>query len=575
MLQSLWAYINQHRKVYLLGSFFAILMGLLALIPNYIIQLFIDDIVTETLTGQSFLVYLLIFALSMFGVYFSDMTWVRLLFGQSARYQKELRSQVFRRLLALRTPFYEKFRSGDLMTRMTSDIDMMGQAIGYGFMILVSDGTYLISVLFMMFFTISWQATLASIIPLIIFGILVHFIGKEVDKRYEISRNAVAQLSNEVLEVVDGVRVMRAYGKRGLEQARFQQRTKEVVATSNNLIILNGLWGPVARLFSGLSNAIGLLYGGYLVSQDQLSVGQLITFQIYLGMLNGVVWGMSDLVAIYQQANVSYRKITELKMADDLVEASGDRSIDRIETIEFKDYSFTYPGDENQTLKQISFIINRGQTLGVVGKTGAGKSTIIRQLLRQYPVKHKESLLLNGYPITDYKIEDVEKLYGYVPQEYVLFSRTVAHNIYFGNKEATTEMLQEAIRISDFDKDVHRMSQGLNTLIGEKGASISGGQKQRISIARAIIRQPELLILDDSLSAVDAKTERAIIQNIQDLRSDKTNIIISHRLSAVANADFVIVVEGGNIVESGSPNQLMDQQGWYYEQYLKQQKGEG
>lgn len=574
MIQSLWTYVQKHKKVYIIGSFFAILTGLLAMIPNYIIQRFIDEIIDNTLVEGQLLIYLAIFGASILGTYLSDITWFQLLFNQSARYQKELRSLMFRRLLILRTPFYEKFRSGDLMTRMTSDIDMMGEALGYGFMILVSDGTYLVSVIAIMFITISWQATIISVIPLVFFGIVIYFIGKEVDRRYEISRDAVAQLSNEVLEVVDGVRVMRAYGKKELEQARFAKRTSEVVSTSNNLILLNGLWGPVARLFSGLSNAFGLLYCGYAVGQGQISVGQLITFQIYLGMLNGVVWGMADLVAIYQQANVSYRKIQELEQADDMVENHGVRQIERVESIEFQDYNFTYPGTEKRVLKDISLRLERGETLGIVGKTGSGKTTLVKQLLRQYPVNDRTALLLNNIPITEYKNEDVEKLYGYVPQEHILFSRTVSHNIAFGSHGATDDRVAASIRVADFDRDVLRMADGLETMIGEKGASISGGQKQRISIARAIIRDPEVLIFDDSLSAVDAKTERAIIENIQKLRSDKTNIIISHRLSAVAQADQVIVMTDGQITEAGSPQELMDLGGWYYEQFLRQQKGE-
>lgn len=574
MLSALGQYIKKHPVVYFFGSLFAILTGVLALVPNYIIQLFIDNIIADQLTADLLGRYLLIFIVSAFAIYFSDMSWIVLLFGQSSRYQKELRQTLFRRLLVLRTPFYEKFRSGDLMTRMTTDIDMMGNAIGYGFMIVIADGTYMVSVLYMMAVTISWQATILSVLPLIVFGIIIYFIGMEVDRRYEKSREAVAQLSNEVLEVVDGVRVIRAYGRKELEQDRFQKRTAEVVATSNRLIFLNGLFGPVARVFNGLSTAAGLFYGGYLVSQGQMTVGQLITFQIYLGMLNGVVWGMADLVAIYQQAQVSYRKIQELEQADDLIESSGNKALDRIDSIEFNQYKFTYPGDEQETLKEISFSLNRGQTLGIVGKTGSGKSTIIRQLMRQYPVEKAESLRINGLPITDYKIDDIEKMIGYVPQEHILFSRTVEHNIAFGNQEANSADLAQAIQAADFSKDLDRMPEGLETMIGEKGVAISGGQKQRISMARALIRQPELLIMDDSLSAVDAKTERAIIQNIQNLRKDKTNIIITHRLSAVAHADIVLVIEDGQVSEAGSPDQLLAAKGWYYEQFERQQLGE-
>lgn len=571
MISALWQYVKKHPLVYTIGTICAIVSSLLLLIPNYIIQLFVDGIVESTLTSPLLTQYLLIFAAAMVAMYVFDFLWVILLFGQAIRYQKELRTDMFRRLLQLRTPFYESFRSGDLMTRMTTDIDFMGTSVGYGFMLIVADGSMMLSVLTIMTITISWQATLLSTIPLLIFGVIVYYLGMEVDRRYDKGRDAVAQLSNEVLEVVDGIRVMRAYGKKALEQSRFQEKTERVVAKANSLILINGAFRQVARLFTGISISLGLIYGGQLVGNGQMSVGQLVTFQIYLGMLNGTIWGMADLMAVYQQGKVSYRKIHELQHADDLIEKEGKRTIERIDSIDFKEYQFTYPGDESSTLNNVTFSLKRGQTLGIVGKTGSGKSTLIRQLLRQYPVSEQGEMLMNGHPITDYIISDLEALIGYVPQEHILFSKTVRHNIIFGNAAADETSLDKAIATSDFTKDLARMDEGLETLIGEKGVAISGGQKQRVSMARAIIRDPELLILDDSLSAVDAKTERAIITNIQTVRQDKTTIIVTHRLSAVSHADYILVIEDGHISESGTPDELIESKGWYYQQHERQQ----
>lgn len=571
MIHALWQYVKQHPLLYVLGTICAIVSSLLLLIPNYIIQVFVDGIVEASLTGALLTQYLLLFGAATLAIYLFDFLWVILLFGQAIRYQKELRTEMFGHLLQLRTPFYQKFRSGDLMTRMTTDIDVMGTAVGYGFMLIVADGSMMLSVLTIMMVTISWQATLLSMIPLVIFGVIVYFLGMEVDRRYDKSRDAVAQLSNEVLEVVDGIRVMRAYGKKALEQARFQEKTDKVVAKANSLILINGAFRQVARLFTGISIALGLIYGGQLVGQGKMSVGQLITFQIYLGMLNGSIWGMADLMAVYQQGKVSYRKVHELQTADDLIEPTGAVNIQQIDSLDFKDYQFTYPGDQSSTLASVTFSLKRSQTLGVVGKTGSGKSTLIRQLLRQYPVSQQGELLVNGQPITDYRISDLEALIGYVPQEHILFSNTVRHNILFGNSAADESTLEHAIETSDFTKDLARMDEGLETLIGEKGVAISGGQKQRVSMSRAIIREPELLILDDSLSAVDAKTERAIITNIQAVRQDKTTIIVTHRLSAVAHADYILVMEEGRISEAGTPAELLSTKGWYFEQYERQQ----
>ncbi|MFW7403307.1 ABC transporter ATP-binding protein [Vagococcus fluvialis] len=571
MLKTFWTYIKKHPVVYGIATFFALFSSVLAIMPNLMIQRFIDAIVDQTLGKENLWVYLVTFLISIICIYVVDVIWVITLFGQSYRYQSELRKKVYQKLLHLRTPFYEKFRSGDLMTRMTSDIDYLGDTIGYGFMLIVSNVTWTISVLTIMIITTSWKAALISVLPLVLFGFIVFRLWTKIDVLYEDNRDSVAKLSNEVLEMVDGVRVMRAYGKKGLEQERFQKRTSQVLKKANNLVVYNGVIAQIAKLLTGLSMGVGLTYSGFLVSQGQMTLGQLIAFQIYLGMLSGAVWGLSDIVLVYQQGNVSFRKIEELLTAEDTLEKSGSLVVEKIEQIDFEDYMFKYPTSEAVTLKTIDFHLERGETLGIVGKTGSGKTTLVKQLLRQYPVGETGAIRINGRLIQDYDMKALEGLIGYVPQEHILFSKTVGHNIRFGNPLAGEEDMSEAIESADFSKDLDRMSEGLATLIGEKGVSISGGQKQRVSIARALIRQPDLLVLDDSLSAVDAKTERAIINNIQEIRQDKTNVIVTHRLSAVAEADKVLVLEDGKIVEAGTPSELLANKGWYYNQYMTQQ----
>lgn len=574
MVQSLFKYIQAHKKVYLIGLLLAIISGVIFIIPNYILQRFIDEIIQQKLTHQSLILYCGIFLMITLMAYFLDMIWVKMLFKQSYNYQKELRMNVFNRLLVYRRPFYQRFRSGDLMTRMTSDIDELGATMSYGVLIMVSDCIWLIMVFIYLLVAISWKLTLMSTFPLIFFGVTVFYVGKAVDHRYTASRDAVAELSNEVLEVVEGVRVMRAYGRRDLEQERFQARTQTVVDKANHQYAMNALYTPTIRFFTGISMMISLGYGAIQVNSGLISLGQLIAFQIYLGIFLYTIWGISDIFALYQTGKVSYRKISELLEDHNISEASGNRSTDHIESIEFNHYWFDYPETEQSQLKDINLTIHKGQTLGVVGKTGSGKTTLLIQLLRQFPVDGRGSLKLNGHNIQEYQIAEIENLIGYVPQEHILFSKSVKENILFGKENANLEELDQAIQQAHFTADIEHLSAGLETLIGEKGVSISGGQKQRISIARALIKQPELLILDDSLSAVDAKTEKAIIAQIREIRQDKTNIIVTHRLSAVANADQVIVLENGRIVEQGSPQTLLNQSGWFKEQYIRQQMEE-
>ncbi|WP_244896558.1 ABC transporter ATP-binding protein [Falseniella ignava] len=571
MIRSLTSYISQHRTRFIIGVIFALVNSLALLVPNYIIQRFVDGLVQQTISvSKSIQLVGVLFAAGVIA-YLSQLIYLRTIFYQGIQYQAELRQSMFDKLLTLRQPFYEKFRSGDLMTRMTTDIDMMGNMLSWGTIIALGDGLYMIAIIVVMSWVVSWQAALVSSLPLVLFGIAIYYIGQQVDQRYERSREEVTKLSNEVLEVVEGVRVIRSYTTTQVEQARFTERTQQARDKTNDYIVYNASYGPVSRFFSGLSTAAGLLYGGYMVKAGQITVGQFVAFQMYLGMLSDFVWGAADLVAIYKQANISFNKISELITYPDEVAVPGQVDIDQIDSIEWRDYSFTYPNDKHPILKDISLILKRGQTLGIVGKTGSGKSTLVRQMLRQFPVENTEQFLLNGRPITDYAINQIESLISYVPQEHIMFSKTVRYNIEFGLKEATEKQVMDAVDWADLSKDLARMPEGLDTIVGEKGVTLSGGQKQRISIARALIRQPELLILDDSLSAVDAQTERTIIDHIARVRQDKTNMIVSHRLSAVQSADLIIVMEQGRIVESGTSEQLMVQKGWYYEQYLRQQ----
>lgn len=571
MIRSLTSYISQHRTRFIIGVIFALVNSLALLVPNYIIQRFVDGLVQQTISvSKSIQLVGVLFAAGVIS-YLSQLIYLRTIFYQGIRYQAELRQSMFDKLLTLRQPFYEKFRSGDLMTRMTTDIDMMGNMLSWGTIIALGDGLYMIAIIVVMSWVVSWQAALVSSLPLVLFGIAIYYIGQQVDQRYERSREEVTKLSNEVLEVVEGVRVIRSYTTTQVEQARFSERTQQARDKTNDYIVYNASYGPVSRFFSGLSTAAGLLYGGYMVKAGQITVGQFVAFQMYLGMLSDFVWGAADLVAIYKQANISFNKISELITYPDEVAVPGQVDIDQIDSIEWRDYSFTYPNDTQPTLKDISLTLKRGQTLGIVGKTGSGKSTLVRQMLRQFPVENTEQFLLNDRPITDYAINQIESLISYVPQEHIMFSKTVRYNIEFGLKEATEKQVMDAVDWADLSKDLARMPAGLDTIVGEKGVTLSGGQKQRISIARALIRQPELLILDDSLSAVDAQTERTIINHIEHVRKDRTNMIVSHRLSAVQSADLIIVMEQGRVVESGTSEQLMAQKGWYYEQYLRQQ----
>ncbi|MCW6682540.1 ABC transporter ATP-binding protein/permease [Aerococcaceae bacterium NML160702] len=569
MIQELMQYIKRHKWLYLL-VFIALMVDYsLTIIPTMVTQRVIDAIAMQHLTVQLLNEQLLLLIVTTILFYITEYIWIKYLYSSSARFKFELRMRLFNKLIRMRVPFYEKFRSGDMMTRFTNDINDVSELLGYGSMsLLFGLGTILFVVPAM--FTISIEISLMAMLPIIILGVIVFYVGKWQEKAMEESREAVASLSNEVLEVVEGIRVTRAYGKKELGASRFRKRTSELATKANAIMKYGAIYGRIANTMLAISTIIVLGVGGYYMQQGNLTLGKVVALQMYTLMLMEPMWVLSDFILVYQASKVAFGKISELLSTSDDMEEDGELILDQPEVIEFKNYDFKYANSEQNVLKQINIRLEKGKTLGIVGKTGSGKTTLVRQLLRQYPVG-SGNLLINGQPVTDYQRSSVEAQIGYVPQEHILFSRTVQANIEVGKANASRKEIDYSVAAASFTQDLERMSEGYETLVGEKGVSISGGQKQRISIARAFIKNPSVLILDDSLSAVDARTERIIIENIQALRQGKTNIIVTHRLSAVNHADWVIVLDEGKIIEEGTPAQLLARKGWYYEQHERQQ----
>ncbi|HJF16856.1 MAG TPA: ABC transporter ATP-binding protein/permease [Globicatella sulfidifaciens] len=573
MLKEIWNYIIQRKWLYTAILILLFVEYGFSVVPTKVTQTIINQISNNTLTQTNLNFQLILILVTAILTYIAGFFWVKWLFSARAHYELELKRKLFHKLSSMRIPFYDKFRSGDMMTRFTSDIASLSELLGYGTMsFLYSIGTVIIIIPQM--FMISWWISLLGMIPLVILGIIVYYIGKKQDDMVEANREAVSALSNEVLEVVEGIRVTRAYGNSRLGATRFAEKTDQLRQRADNIMVYQALYGRAANVFLALSTVIILGLGGLVMSQGQMQIGDIVALQMYSWILLDPMWMLSDLILVYKTGELSFKKINEIIETGDDLEADGSIELKELDSLELVDYSFKYANSDYEGLSHVNLKLEKGQTLGIVGKTGSGKTTFVRQLLRQYPVGEGQ-LLINGLPIENYQRHSIEQQIGYVPQEHVLFSRSVADNIKVGKKDASQKELDIAVAVAAFTQDLERMANGYDTLVGEKGVSVSGGQKQRISIARAMIKQPNLLILDDSLSAVDAKTERIIIENIQTLRQGKMNIIITHRLSAVNHADWVIVLEGGRIVEEGTPQELVQQKGWYAEQYDKQQSKRG
>lgn len=476
--------------------------------------------------------------------------------------------------LNMRSIFFEKYRVGDLMARSTQDVRAIADTAGYGMMVLMNATLFLTTIIGMMGISVSWRLTLFSLLPLALLAYAFDKLGNEVEQRFSIAQESFSSLNNDVLEVVDGIRVIRAYVKEAAYVQKFRDQTESMLKKNNRVADINAMFMPLVKIITSICTVNSFGYGAFLVYEGALSVGDIVAFQMYLSMIVWPIISIGELTNVLRQGSSAMHRVEDVLDTTDDMEEDGIKIIENSNDITMRGLNFQYPTSHEMNLSHIDIRIPKGKMLGIVGKTGAGKTTLLRQFLRQYPLGEGE-FRYGENEVLNYKRRQVQGLIGYVPQDHVLFSRSVRDNIAFGKGQATDQEILDSIRIAAFDEDLLKMDEGLDTMIGEKGVSISGGQKQRISLARALIKNPEILILDDALSAVDAKTEQKIISNIQKVRANKTTIISTHRLSAVKEADEIIVLEDGQIIERGNHEELLSLQGWYYEQYLRQELKEG
>ena len=545
VLKKLAWFFRMNWKRYSLAIGLLIIVGIIDVMPPKLIGYAIDGIHMGTLTGSKMVQLLVFWGVLIVAGYGLSYVWLYQLFGGAFVLERVLRSRFIRQLLRMTPTFYERNRTGDLMARATNDLQAVSTTAGFGILTFVDSTLFMLTILSMMGFFISWKLTLASILPLPIMAVAITIYGGRIHERFILAQDAFGQMNDRVLETIAGVRVIRAFVQEKASEHNFATMTDDVYRKNIAVAVIDALFEPTVKILVGISYLIGLCYGGYLVFHSELTLGELVSFNTFLGMLIWPMFAIGELMNIMQRGNASLDRVNEtLGYKPDVKEVPNAATQLQPDSIYFEHVTFRYPSSSIDNLVKMTFRLERGQTLGIVGRTGSGKTTLLKQLLREYPVG-QGAITITDTPIEQIAIDTLHGWIGYVPQEPILFSKSVRENIMFGKGQGTEEELMRALDLAAFRKDVEFLPEGLQTLVGEKGVALSGGQKQRVSIARALYVDPEILLLDDALSAVDAKTEAEIIRGIRSERAGKTTLITTHRLSAVQHADWIVVLDEG------------------------------
>jgi ATP-binding cassette subfamily B protein len=582
-------YLYKYKHLLALGILFTVISNFFLILPAQVVR-YAFNAVEETIDwffllkgfeSQSEIESVFTFNILIYGVIILAMALLRgfflflvrqTLIVMSRFIEYDLKSEVYEHYQSLPLSFYRKNKTGDLMARISEDVSQVRMYLGPGIMY----GINLIAVFVMVIpymLSVDYKLTLYSLLPLPLLSVSIYVVNNIINRRSEQIQKSLSKLSSFVQEAFSGIRVLKAFARERDSVRRFEEESGAYRQKSLKLITAEAWFYPLILALIGLSNILVVYVGGLEVINGTLTKGNIAEFILYLNMMVWPVTSLGWIASIIQKASVSQRRINEFLAVKTDIVSEGNLRTPIVGNIAFKNVSLVYPDTGIKALDNVSFEVKQGQSIAILGGTGSGKSTLANLLCRMYDVTSGE-ILIDGVNIKQYDLPYLRGQMGYVPQDVFLFSDTIAANIGFGSQEISEEQMIQAAKWADVYQNIMDFPQQFKTVVGERGITLSGGQKQRVSIARALVKNPTIMILDDCLSAVDTKTENAILNQLQHIMQGKTTIIISHRISSAKLADKILVLDEGKVVEQGSHEELMARKGIYKELYEKQLQAE-